>query len=122
MQIVLWKDSRLPITNMFSPCLFLDVMMSESNAVLTDPLAVFADKEHALYGREFWKRRTHDALLAGFNVALVDIRKSTYHSITNHSELEEILKKSWKQKSVRDEAIKMLPWLIWKNERQTMFQ
>ena len=75
MQTALWKDSELPITNFFSPCLFFDVMMCESNAVVTDPLTVFSDKKHSSHGREFRKRRTHDALLAGFNVALVDFDK-----------------------------------------------
>jgi hypothetical protein len=115
MQTVLWKDSELPITNFFSPSLFFDVMMRESNAVVTDPLTVFSDKKHSSHGREFWKRRTHDALLAGFNVALVDFDKNSYRSVTSHSELEEMLSGSWGQQSVDEETIKMMPWLIWKN-------
>jgi len=115
MQTVLWKDSELPITNSFSPSLFFDVMMSESNAVVTDPLAVLSDEKHSSHGREFWKRRTHEALLAGLNVALVDFDKNNYRSVNSHSELEEMLSRSWGQQSVGEETIKMLPWLIWKN-------
>lgn len=114
MQTVLWKDSELPITNLFSPSLFFDVMMNESNAILTDPLAVISDTKHTSYGREFWKRRTHEALLKGLNVALTDFDKNSYRSVTSHFELEDMLSKSWEQQRPGEEAITMPPWLIWK--------
>jgi len=113
MQSVLWKDYNLPITNSFSPNLFFDVMIKQSNAVLTDPIAVLSDQAHSSYGRSFWKRRTHEALSKGLNVALVDFGKRSYQSVTDHLELEELLNKSWGNENASSERIKLLPWLIW---------
>jgi len=113
MQTFLWKDSELPITYMFSSSLFFDVMMKQSNALLTDPLAVLSDQVHIEYGREFWKRRTHEALAKGLNVAQVDFGKQSYQSITDPLELEELLNKYLGKAGSSAEGIKLLPWLIW---------
>lgn len=115
MQSLLWKDSELPITNFFSPGLFFDVMMNESNALLTDPLALLTDEDRTSYGKEFWKRRTQEALLQGLNVALVDFDENSYRSITSHIELEAMLGKSLGQRNNGEEVVKTFPLLIWKN-------
>lgn len=113
MQTVLWKDSQLPITNFFSPNLFFDVMIKQSDALLTDPLSVLSDHTNISYERDFWKRRTHEALSKGLNVAMVDFSKCSYQSVTDPLDLEELLNKYLVKEGDSAEGMQLLPWLIW---------
>ena len=105
-QIKLWRRERLPVTNVFSPNLFFNIMLPITGAVLSD-------KEQTLEGREFWTRRCREAHDYGCSVALVDFGSRTFQEFKPGRELSDALDSSWGG-GMNVQAYQQKRWLIWK--------